>query len=249
MGVCLVFLLSFQALWPGCQDPSLALLGYQPPGPGPWQGRRKKVGAGGRGLRGRCEAGHRPSHPPKAPRGGRSRGEAGLGWASGEQDHRLPHCRGHVETGLGQSAGTAAEPGAGTELNGSTRSCGQTWAAQHPALTGELVGRPLSAPSGPGLARLVQGFQAWGPLFLVHSGPDGRAAAEGKGNPLQYSCLGSPMDRGAWRAALHGVTKRSEMTYQVSMHAQVGSGSPSGSYSLGISYHGTSLSPAEHEQT
>ena len=152
----------FRPLWPGCQDPSLALLGYQPPGPGPWQGRRKKMRVGGRGLRGRCEAGHRPSHPPKAPRGGRSRGEPGLGWASGEQDHRLPHCRGHVETGLGQSEGTAAEPGDGTELNGSTQSCGQSWAAQHPALTGELVGRPLSAPSGPGLARLVQGFQAWG---------------------------------------------------------------------------------------
>ena len=26
-------------------------------------------------------------------------------------------------------------------------------------------------------------------------------------NPLQYSCLGNPMDRGAWQAAVHGVTK------------------------------------------
>ena len=38
--------------------------------------------------------------------------------------------------GLGQRAGTAAEPGAGTELNGSTESWGQSWAAQHPALRG-----------------------------------------------------------------------------------------------------------------
>ena len=30
---------------------------------------------------------------------------------------------------------------------------------------------------------------------------------EGNGSPLQYSCLGSPMDRGAWRAAVHGVPK------------------------------------------
>ena len=30
---------------------------------------------------------------------------------------------------------------------------------------------------------------------------------EGKGNPLQYSCLGNSMDRGAWRATVHGVTK------------------------------------------
>ena len=29
----------------------------------------------------------------------------------------------------------------------------------------------------------------------------------GNGNPLQYSCLGNPMDRGAWRAIVHGVTK------------------------------------------
>ncbi|KAB0375027.1 hypothetical protein FD755_013519 [Muntiacus reevesi] len=30
---------------------------------------------------------------------------------------------------------------------------------------------------------------------------------EGNGNPLQYSCLENPMDRGAWRATLHGVTR------------------------------------------
>ena len=30
---------------------------------------------------------------------------------------------------------------------------------------------------------------------------------EGNGNPLQYFCLGNPMDRGAWRATVHGVTK------------------------------------------
>ena len=30
---------------------------------------------------------------------------------------------------------------------------------------------------------------------------------EGNGYPLQYSCPGNPMDRGAWRAAVHGVTK------------------------------------------
>ena len=35
----------------------------------------------------------------------------------------------------------------------------------------------------------------------------GRSPAEGNGNPLQYSCLENPMDRGAWRATVHGVTK------------------------------------------
>ena len=32
----------------------------------------------------------------------------------------------------------------------------------------------------------------------------GRSPGEGNGNPLQYSCLGNPMDRGIWHAAAHG---------------------------------------------
>ena len=35
----------------------------------------------------------------------------------------------------------------------------------------------------------------------------GRSSEEGDGNPLQYSCLENPMDRGTWRATVHGVTK------------------------------------------
>ena len=34
----------------------------------------------------------------------------------------------------------------------------------------------------------------------------GRSSGRGHGNPLQYSCLESSMDRGAWQAAVHGVT-------------------------------------------
>ena len=33
----------------------------------------------------------------------------------------------------------------------------------------------------------------------------GRSPREGNGNPLQYSCPENRMDRGAWRAAVHGV--------------------------------------------
>ena len=35
----------------------------------------------------------------------------------------------------------------------------------------------------------------------------GRSPGEGNGNPLQYSCLKNPMDRGAWQATVHGVAK------------------------------------------
>ena len=35
----------------------------------------------------------------------------------------------------------------------------------------------------------------------------GRSLGGGHGNPLQYSCLENPMDRGAWPATVHGVTK------------------------------------------
>ena len=35
---------------------------------------------------------------------------------------------------------------------------------------------------------------------------------EGYGNPLQYSCLKNPMDRGAWQAMVHGVSKELDMT-------------------------------------
>ena len=36
----------------------------------------------------------------------------------------------------------------------------------------------------------------------------GRSPGEGNGNPLQYSCLGNPKDRGAWEDTLHGVAER-----------------------------------------
>ena len=44
----------------------------------------------------------------------------------------------------------------------------------------------------------------------------GRCPGEGHGNPLQYSYLENPMNRGAWRAIVHGVTKSQT---QLSVHA------------------------------
>ena len=45
----------------------------------------------------------------------------------------------------------------------------------------------------------------------------GRSPGGGNGNPLQYSCLENAMDRGAWRATVHGITELG-MTEQLSMH-------------------------------
>ena len=42
----------------------------------------------------------------------------------------------------------------------------------------------------------------WGSISGLGGSP-----GEGNGNPLQYSCLGNPKERGLWQASFHGVTK------------------------------------------
>ena len=51
-------------------------------------------------------------------------------------------------------------------------------------------------PANAGDARKAGSIPEWG-----------GSPGEGNGNPLQYSCLGNPMDRGAWLATVHGVAK------------------------------------------
>ena len=48
-----------------------------------------------------------------------------------------------------------------------------------------------------------------GPGFFPGSG---RSPGEENGNPLQHSCLGNPMDRGAWQATVHEVGKELDTT-------------------------------------
>ena len=45
-----------------------------------------------------------------------------------------------------------------------------------------------------------------------------RSPGGGHGNPLQYNCLEKPMDRGAWQATVHGVSKSPTSLKQLSMH-------------------------------
>ena len=46
----------------------------------------------------------------------------------------------------------------------------------------------------------------------------GRPLGEGHSNPLQYSCLKNPLDRGPWWAIVHGVTKNWSPLKRLSMH-------------------------------
>ena len=49
----------------------------------------------------------------------------------------------------------------------------------------------------------------------------GRCPGGGHGNLLQYFCLKNPMDRGAWRATVCGVTEESDTTERMSMHIRM----------------------------
>ena len=59
-------------------------------------------------------------------------------------------------------------------------------------------------PANPGDSSLIPG--------------SGRSPGEGNGNPLQYSCLGNSMDRGAWWATVHGFAKEWDMTEWLNTH-------------------------------
>ena len=58
----------------------------------------------------------------------------------------------------------------------------------------------MGIPDGSGSKDSVCNARDWG---LIPG--SGRTLGGGHGNPLQYSCLENPMDRGAWQATIHGV--------------------------------------------
>ena len=59
-----------------------------------------------------------------------------------------------------------------------------------------------SLPGGPDRKESAWSAEDLGPIPGL-----GRSPGEGNGNSLQYSCLGNPMDRGAWQATVHGVAQ------------------------------------------
>ena len=48
-----------------------------------------------------------------------------------------------------------------------------------------------------------------------------RPPGERNGSPLHYSCLGNPMDRGAWRSTAHGIAKESDSTSQLNNNSNI----------------------------
>ena len=49
----------------------------------------------------------------------------------------------------------------------------------------------------------------------------GKPPGERNGNPLQYSCLGNPMDTGPWQTTVHGVAKESDMTERLNNNIKI----------------------------
>ena len=86
----------------------------------------------------------------------------------------------------------------------------QTWVhVPAPPLCRALQG-PLGARGFPGRSVVKNPPASAGDSGSIPGSE--RSLGEGNGNPLQYSCLGNPLDRGAWRATVHGVAKESDTT-------------------------------------
>ena len=80
-------------------------------------------------------------------------------------------------------------------------------------LSGQFVDihRPGSVVKNPPTMQEPQKTRGWSP---------GQKDPLDLGNPLQYSFWDNPVDRGAWWATVHGVTKSQTWLKQLSMHAQ-----------------------------
>ena len=72
-------------------------------------------------------------------------------------------------------------------------------------LNREVLDANLGFPSSSEIKNLPASAGASGDRSLINR--SGRSPGGGNGNPLQYSCLESPMDRGTWQAIVHGTAK------------------------------------------
>ena len=72
-----------------------------------------------------------------------------------------------------------------------------TEAISYYAITHHYYGRKFFTPAPSGTPAMQE----------IGIPGSGRCPGVGNGNPLQFSCLGNSMDRGAWRATVHGLTE------------------------------------------
>ena len=84
-----------------------------------------------------------------------------------------------------------------------------------------LLNNPFMSPAAPSLLISKALWSAFQVALVIKNPPanagdvgdpgsipgSGRSPGEGNGKPLQYSCLKNPMDRGVWRATVHGAAK------------------------------------------
>ena len=85
-------------------------------------------------------------------------------------------------------------------------------------------GRSSSVTDGRTHLGLFRGRVSWWTLLMSVLSHISRISGKGNGNPLQYSCLENPVDRGAWWAAVHGVAQSRTWLKRLSLHACIGEG-------------------------
>ena len=107
---------------------------------------------------------------------------------------------------------------------------GLEWATGSPRTLGHSVGggeeaehtvtRRKGSDTHPIYHQVLETAKALKKLTFRYMDSPGSSPGGGNGNPLQYSCLGKPMDRGAWQAPVHGVTKsRTRLSTHACTHA------------------------------
>ena len=77
---------------------------------------------------------------------------------------------------------------------------------QHWGVAMFFLGSCLPVTEYSGILTSLHFFPTW-VLFKAVLWGSGSSSGEGNGNPLQYSCLENAMDRGAWQATVHGITR------------------------------------------
>ena len=134
------------------------------------------------------------------------------GWASNPAPARVARKRRQPPAALAPQAPAPAAP---TGLPERRRTDAETYALLRPACVPTSSRAGTSSRMGAG-SRTLQVPAAWGRGERVVDFPPFKGIGEGNGDPLQYSCLENPMDRGAWWATIHGVAKsRTRLTTSV----------------------------------